>query len=117
MTTSYRYPFPTGGGDRTGIYTNDSTAAISAGDVVVIGDKCAYAMKDIAAGATGPVGWNPSVNLPKATGEGSAIAQGTSVFWDADAGVVTATEGSNTALGFADAAAGDNAATVGVNMS
>jgi predicted RecA/RadA family phage recombinase len=70
--------------------------AVAASGVSVVGGH--VRIKDPASGnlAIGGGCWT----LPKATGGGSAIADGTKVYWDATNGVVTATVGANKMIGY-----------------
>jgi predicted RecA/RadA family phage recombinase len=72
---------------------------VAAGDVVIIGDLAGIAKLDIKAGTLGALALVGVFDIPKATGEGTAIAAGTIVFWDATDKVVTATAGENKYLG------------------
>jgi predicted RecA/RadA family phage recombinase len=49
--------------------------------------------------------------LPKATGAGTGFAQGTKLYWDNTAKVITKTVATNTLIGFALTAAADDSAT------
>jgi predicted RecA/RadA family phage recombinase len=88
------------------------SGAISAGDVVVVGEIVAHAPEDIAASALGVLIIEGVVEMPKATTSASALLQGDELYWDASAEVVTTTEGSNKRAGYAYAAAAATAATV-----
>ena len=57
-------------------------SAVTAGDVIVQGDLVGVAKLDIAANQLGSLAVEGVFDFPKATGGGSAIAVGTSVFWD-----------------------------------
>jgi len=94
-------------------------AAVAAGDVVVQNDLVGVAVLDIAANALGALRVAGVFDFPKATGAGSAIAAGESVYWD-EAEKVAKTDseaGANKLLGKTTAAAGDNDATVRVRLS
>ena len=94
-------------------------AAVAAGDVVVQGDLIGVAKQPIAASALGALAVSGVFDFPKATGGGSAIAAGATVYWDvADQQAKTDSEtGANKLLGKTVAAAGDNDTTVRVRMS
>ena len=94
-------------------------AAVAAGDVVVQGDLVGVAKTPIAAGVLGALAVNGVFDFPKATGVGTAIAAGASVYWDeADQQAKTDSEsGANKLLGKTTAAAGDDDATVRVLLS
>ncbi|MDD5699440.1 MAG: DUF2190 family protein [Victivallaceae bacterium] len=74
-------------------------ADVAAGDVVIIGDLAGIAKLDIKAGTLGALALVGVFDIPKATGEGTVIAAGTIVFWDAENKQVTATAGENKYLG------------------
>ena len=80
---------------------------VSAGDVVVQADLVGIAKLDIAANALGALAVTGVFDVPKATGEGEAIAVGSIVFWDvADQVAKTDSEaGANKVLGKTVAAA------------
>jgi len=65
-------------------WTNGTGSAVSAGDVVVVGNILACAMVDIASTATGAVRVGYVFSVPKVSG--AVIAQGESLTWDVSAG-------------------------------
>jgi len=65
--------------------------AVANGSVVSLGTRIGIAAGDIPAGGTGTVHVEGVFKLAKATG--TAIDQGTAVFYDAESDVITATEG------------------------
>lgn len=87
------------------------SAAVSAGDVVVLNDLVTVAPRAIAANALGAVAVEGVWSMPKATG---AIGQGALVYWDATAGNVTTTASGNKRAGKAAAAAASADTTVQV---
>jgi predicted RecA/RadA family phage recombinase len=87
---------------------------VAAGDVVIIGDLAGIAKLDIKAGTLGALALVGVFDIPKATGEGTAIAAGTIVFWDATNKIVTTTAGDNKYLGKTVIASGDDAANARV---
>jgi predicted RecA/RadA family phage recombinase len=91
------------------------TAAVSAGDVVVLSDLLAVATHDIEANKLGAVAYTGLWSLPKAA---EALSQGDAVYWDASASAVTATASGNTFAGHAaaDAASGDSDVAVILNV-
>ena len=91
------------------------SAAVAAGDVVVLADLVSVAVRPIAANALGAVAVEGVFSLPKATG---AVSQGAIVYWDATAGNITTTAGSNKRAGKAAAAAlsGDATCKVVLNL-
>jgi predicted RecA/RadA family phage recombinase len=95
-------------------YTPSSDVA--AGQVVVIGDIVGVAKLDIAANRLGALHVEGIFDFPKATGGGSAIANGTTVYWDAVNSVATATSTGNKMLGKVVRASADADATVRVRL-
>ena len=94
-------------------------SAVAAGAVVVQGDLVGVAKQPIAANALGALAVSGVFDFPKATGGGSAITAGATVYWD-EAEQVAKTDsetGANKLIGKTTAAAGDNDATVRVRMS
>jgi predicted RecA/RadA family phage recombinase len=87
------------------------SAAVAAGDVVVLNDLVTVAPVAIAANALGAVAVDGVWSMPKATG---AIGQGALVYWDATAGNITTTATNNKRAGKAAAAAVSGATTVQV---
>lgn len=88
-------------------YSN-AGSAISAGDIVVIGERIGVAITDIAAtSGEGSVQMEGVFSLPKATG--TAWSQGDQLFYDAGAGKLTKVATGNKPAGYAfeAAASGD----------
>jgi predicted RecA/RadA family phage recombinase len=94
-------------------------SAVAAGAVVVQGDLIGVAKQPIAANVLGALAVSGVFDFPKATGGGSGIAAGATVYWDvADQQAKTDSEtGANKLLGKTTAAAGDNDTTVRVRLS
>jgi len=94
-------------------------SAVTAGDVIVQGDLIGIAKGDIAANKPGALAVEGVYDFPKATGVGTGIAVGATVYWDvADVEAKTDSEtGANKLLGKTTKAAGDNDATVRVRLS
>ena len=92
------------------------SAAVAAGQVVVVGDMVGVAKLDIAANKLGSLAVEGVFDFPKATSAGSGFAAGVTVYWDATNSVATATAGSNKLLGKVTAAAADGDATVRVRL-
>ncbi len=86
-------------------------SALTAGDVVVVGNNVFFALSDVAASVLGALHIGGVWRLPKSTGTSSGIAQGTLVYWDATYHVVTTTAGSNKKIGITAKASGDSDAT------
>lgn len=82
------------------------SAAVAAGDVVVLNDLVTVAPVAIAANKLGAVSIEGVWSLPKAAAaSGKAIGQGAVVYWDATAGNITTTSTDNKRAGKAAAAA------------
>jgi predicted RecA/RadA family phage recombinase len=85
-------------------------AALAAGDIVVVGDETRIAHSSIAADALGslaaPAG-NAVYRVPKATGVGTAIADGKRLWWDATNEVATETQSTHKPLGISVGASVD----------
>jgi predicted RecA/RadA family phage recombinase len=92
------------------------TSAVAAGDVVVQGDMIGVAKTPIAASALGALAVWGVFDFPKATSGGSALAAGTTVYWDAVAVQATATSIGNKQLGKVVRAAADADTTVRVRL-
>lgn len=94
-------------------------ADVAAGSVVVIGDLIGIAKTGIKANTLGALAVTGVFDMPKATGTGTAISAGASVYWDvAESVAKTDSEaGANKLLGKTTSAAGDNDATVRVRLS
>ena len=94
-------------------------ADVAAGDVVVQGDLVGVAKLDIAADVLGALAVTGVFDFPKATGAGTAIAAGATVYWDvADTEAKEDSEaGANKLIGKTVKAATDDDATVRVRMS
>lgn len=92
---------------------------VSAGDVVVQEDLLGIAKLDIAAGILGALAVDGVFDFPKATGGGSGISAGASVYWDEGATEATtdAAGGANKLIGKVVATAADGDATVRVRLS
>lgn len=98
-------------------------SAVTAGDVIVLGDLVAVAEVDIAAGELGALALNGTFRVAKITG---AITVGAKVYWNptgdpvggtAGSGAATATAGSLKLMGYAAAAAASGDATVDVVLA
>ncbi|WP_127076153.1 DUF2190 family protein [Rhodomicrobium lacus] len=92
--------------------TGTASAAIASGDVVVIGALIGVAETKAAIGDEVTVLLEGVFTLAKGTSE--AISKGAALYWDATNKVVTATAGSNAAIGkaFTSALAADAAVQV-----
>lgn len=83
-------------------------ADVAAGDVLIIGDIIGIVKLDIKAGALGTLALVGVFDIPKATGEGTAIFAGAMVFWDAENKQVSTTGGENKYLGKTIITSSDN---------
>jgi predicted RecA/RadA family phage recombinase len=92
------------------------TADVAAGDVVVQTDLIGIATKPIKANQLGALAVEGVFDFAKATSGGSALAAGTSVYWDDTANVVTITATGNKLIGKVVRAAADADATVRVRL-
>jgi len=92
-------------------------ADVASGDVVVQGNLVGVARTPIASGVLGSLAVVGVFDVPKATDEGSAIAAGKTVYWDATNKVATETAEGNTLMGKTVLAAADADATVRVRLS
>ncbi len=89
------------------------SSAVAAGDVVVVGDLLGVAVRDIPAGTLGSLLVEGVFDWPKATGGGSAITGGDTVYWDVSEQVATGTSSGNVKIGKAvPAGASDSDTTV-----
>ena len=73
--------------------------AVSAGQVVVVGDLVGVAKLDIAANVLGQLHLGGVYDFPKSTAGGSGQAAGTTMYWDAGNSVATPTSTGNKLLG------------------
>ncbi len=92
------------------------TADVAAGDVVVQADLVGVAKQPIKANQPGALAVEGAFDFAKATGGGSGIAVGTTVYWDDTNNVATATATSNKLLGKVVKAAVDADTTVRVRL-
>ena len=91
---------------------------VAAGDVVIQGELPGVAVEDIPAGKLGALCVDGLVDFAKASGNGTAIAAGTALYWDATAKQATASAGggANKYIGKSALAAADGDATVRVRF-
>ena len=92
-------------------------ADVAAGDVVVQADLVGVAKLDIKANKLGALTVDGVFDFAKATGVGTALAVGSTVYWDDTANVATSTSAGNKLLGKVAKAAADADTTVRVRMS
>ncbi len=94
-------------------------ANVGAGDVIVQNDLVGVAKQDIPANTLGSLSVTGVLDFPKATGGGSAIAEGLDVYWDEGNTLATTDDGAgaNKKIGRSVAAADDDATTVRIRMS
>jgi predicted RecA/RadA family phage recombinase len=91
-------------------------ADVAVGDVVVQGDMVGVAKQAIKANQLGALAVEGVFDFAKATGGGSAIAVGATVYWDDTNNVATATATGNKLIGKVVKAAVDADATVRVRL-
>jgi predicted RecA/RadA family phage recombinase len=110
----------------TSVFVHDGNAIdytpgadVAAGDVVVQGDLVGVAKTPIVANALGALAVTGVFDFPKATGGGTAITAGATVYWDeTDSEAKTDDEsGANKLIGKTVKAAADADATVRVRLS
>ena len=92
-------------------------ADVAAGAVVVQNDLVGVAKRAIPANTLGSLAVKGVFDCPKATGTGTAIAAGATVYWNAAAQQATTTSSGNKLLGKAVKAAADADATVRVRLN
>jgi predicted RecA/RadA family phage recombinase len=92
-------------------------SAVSAGQVIVIGDLIAVAKLDIAAGRLGALHLTGVYDFPKVTTGGSAIPVGTTVYWNSDTSNAQAASSTYKQLGKVVQAAADGDSTVRVVLN
>lgn len=88
------------------------SAAVAAGDVIVVGGRVHVATQAIAANTLGAVRAMGVCEFPKADGAGEAIAGGVIVYWDATNSVATDEASGNVRIGYAVPAGATDADTV-----
>jgi len=91
-------------------------ADVAAGDVIVQGELVGVAKLDIKANTLGALAVAGVFDFAKATGGGTAITAGASVYWDDTNNVATTTATGNKLIGKCVKAAADADATVRVRM-
>jgi predicted RecA/RadA family phage recombinase len=92
-------------------------SAVSAGQVVVLADLIGVAKLDIAANVLGALHITGIFDFPKSTAGGSAIAVGTTVYWNTDSYVAQATASTYKQLGKVIRAAVDADTTVRIVLN
>ncbi len=92
------------------------SADVAVGDVIVQADLVGVAKQAITANKLGALAVEGVFDFAKATGGGSGIAVGTTVYWDDTNNVATATATSNKLLGKVVKAAADADTTVRVRL-
>lgn len=93
------------------------TVAVAAGQVVVNGDLVGIALGPVAATVPGTLAVDGVFDFPKQSGASTAIAFGTSLYWDAANQRATATAAGNKLIGKCTRAAADAATTVRIRLS
>lgn len=92
-------------------YTNASGSTIAAGAAILINDVIAFAVADIANGASGPVEVGPDVEVEVNAATGAWL-QGEDIYWNAGSSVFTTSATGNTLVAVASRAK-TTAATTG----
>jgi predicted RecA/RadA family phage recombinase len=92
-------------------------SAVSAGDIVVVGEIVAHAPADIAASVEGNLTVEGVVRFPKNSTSADALTQGTKVYWDAGNEVVTTTASTHKVAGYVHEAAAASDTTVDVKLA
>lgn len=90
---------------------------VAAGAVVVQGDLVGVAVRPIAANTQGALAVQGIFEMPKASGGSTALAFGTTVYWDAGNSRVTTTSSGNKLAGKVARAAVDADTTVRVRLT
>jgi predicted RecA/RadA family phage recombinase len=86
---------------------------LAAGDVVVIADLIGITRLDIKAGTLGSLAVRGVFELPKATGAGTDIPNGTKVYWDAALKQVTSISGGSGGSGSGSGGSGSGRPLIG----
>ncbi len=92
-------------------------ADVAAGDVVVQSDLVGVAKQPIKANQPGALAVEGVFDFAKATGGGSALAAGATVYWDDTANVATATATGNKLIGKIVKSASDTDTTVRIRLN
>lgn len=93
------------------------SADVGAGDVVVQNDLVGVAKLDIPAGTLGALSVTGVFDVPKATGGGTAIDTGVTLYWHTDVKQANTTAAGGKLIGKSTRAAGDSDSTVRVRLS
>lgn len=97
------------------IVTVDAPAAVSSGDLVLVGSLFGVASTDAASGAPVEIATEGVFTLPKTSAQAWTV--GALIYWNAAAGEATTTASGNTLIGHAVAAAANPSATGTVRLS
>jgi predicted RecA/RadA family phage recombinase len=97
------------------VIAHTPSAAVSSGQLVLVGTKLGVAVADIAANATGSLQMSGEFSFGKVTTD--VVAQGAALYWNNTSKLLTTTSAGNTYAGYATAAAGNGAATVNINLN
>ena len=97
------------------VLTYIATAAVVSGAVVVIGERIAVVLADIAAGESGSIAPAGVFSVPKLGTD--AVGQGDLLYWDAANTRLTTTAAGNTPAGFASAPAAAGAGFVNIKIN
>ncbi|MGF6116689.1 putative RecA/RadA family phage recombinase [Janthinobacterium lividum] len=92
-----------------------ATATVASGAVVVIGERIAIALANIAASETGAITIEGVFKVSKLSTD--VVDQGDLLYWDAANSRLTTTTAGNTLAGFATAPAGAGVGTVNIKIN
>lgn len=92
-----------------------AAAAITSGQIVLMGARVGIALGNAAIGETVAVQVKGVFNVAKVTA--NVVAQGALLYWDNTAKLLTTTVGTNTLAGYAAAAASGTATTVHIALN
>ena len=96
------------------VITHTPSAAVSSGQMILIGTKVGVAVVDIAANASGSVQMTGVFTIAKAADN---VTQGAALYWNNTTKVLTTTASGNTYAGYAIDAAGSGVGTVNININ
>lgn len=94
------------------------SSALNAGQPVLVGSSLlTIATQPIAANKAGTVATNGVWDIAKATGNGTSVAAGASLYWDNANSVVTTSSNGTVACGYAVSAAANAASSVQLKLN
>jgi predicted RecA/RadA family phage recombinase len=101
----------------SGVIPYTPSGAKSKGDIVVTVSRVGVAVRDIAANVAGELMVEGTALFPKSTSGGTAIPDGTRVFWNAGSGIISITATDGLFLGTTVGASADGDATQQVSLN